>query len=49
MFCRDRFEKEYRYLFETFGHGNTIWSPLCSGILTGKYNEGKIPKDSRVG
>ena len=47
MFVRDRFEKEYRYIFEKFGYGTTIWSPLCSGLLSGKYNDGKIPKGSR--
>ena len=46
MFVRDRFEKEYRYLYERYGYGSTIWSPLASGILTGKYNNG-IPEDSR--
>lgn len=45
---RDRFEKEYRYLFERHGYGTTIWSPLCSGILTGKYNDGNIPEGSRL-
>ena len=28
--------------------GTTIWSPLCGGILSGKYNDGKIPEGSRV-
>tara|TARA_B100000700_G_scaffold326426_1_gene437938 strand:+ start:970 stop:1911 length:942 start_codon:yes stop_codon:yes gene_type:complete len=43
---RDRVEKEYKYLFEKYGLGTTIWSPLASGLLTGKYNDG-IPKKSR--
>jgi len=34
-------------LYENYGLGTTIWSPLASGILTGKYNEG-IPSDSRL-
>ncbi|KAF8738803.1 Aldo kereductase, partial [Rhizoctonia solani] len=35
-----RFESEYQYLYEKYGYGTTIWSPLASGILTGKYNNG---------
>lgn len=45
-FHRERFEVEYAPIFEQFKYGTTIWSPLASGLLTGKYNEG-IPKDSR--
>lgn len=44
---RSRVEKEYAPLFKTRGLGTTIWSPLASGLLTGKYNDG-IPKDSRL-
>jgi len=47
MFHRDRVEKEYAHLYEEIGLGATIWSPLASGLLTGKYNQG-IPKDSRM-
>jgi voltage-dependent potassium channel beta subunit len=43
---RDRVEHEYRRLYEEIGLGTTIWSPLASGLLTGKYLDG-IPKDSR--
>ena len=43
---RDRFEKEYKYIFKKYKIGSTIWSPLASGLLTGKYNKG-IPKKSR--
>ncbi len=43
---RERVEKEYRRLFRDYGYGATIWSPLASGLLTGKYNEG-IPEGSR--
>jgi voltage-dependent potassium channel beta subunit len=46
LFHRDRFEREYAPLYERIGLGTTIWSPLASGLLTGKYNEG-IPEDSR--
>jgi voltage-dependent potassium channel beta subunit len=47
MFVRERFEKEYAPLYEDFGLGTTIWSPLASGLLTGKYVEG-IPDGSRL-
>lgn len=46
MFHRERFEAEYAPLYEQLGYGTTIWSPLASGVLTGKYNNG-IPADSR--
>lgn len=45
-FHRERFEVEYKPLFQQFQYGTTIWSPLASGLLTGKYNDG-IPDDSR--
>jgi len=49
MFHRYRVENEYERLYheDTIGLGTTIWSPLASGLLTGKYNDG-IPEDSRV-
>lgn len=47
MFERNRFEKEYDILYRELGYGTTIWSPLASGLLSGKYNEG-IPVDSRA-
>lgn len=43
---RDRFEVEYARLIKDYRFGATIWSPLASGLLTGKYNNG-IPADSR--
>jgi voltage-dependent potassium channel beta subunit len=46
MFNRERVEKEYARLYKDIGLGTTIWSPLASGMLTGKYNSG-IPKGSR--
>ena len=46
LFKRWRFEVEYARLFGDYGYGSTTWSPLASGLLTGKYNSG-IPKDSR--
>lgn len=49
MFHRYRVENEYARLYhvDTIGLGTTIWSPLASGLLTGKYNDG-IPDDSRL-
>jgi voltage-dependent potassium channel beta subunit len=46
LFERTKLEKDYAGIFRTVGMGTTIWSPLASGLLTGKYNEG-IPEDSR--
>ena len=46
MLVRDRVESEYQLLCQEYGLGLTPFSPLKSGILTGKYNDG-IPKDSR--
>ncbi len=47
MFERQRFEKEYDLLYSELGYGTTIWSPLASGLLSGKYNNG-IPEGSRA-
>ena len=44
---RERVEVEYAPLYAEFGMGTTIWSPLASGLLTGKYNHG-VPADSRL-
>ncbi len=41
MLVRDKVEVEYGQIYKTVGLGTTIWSPLASGILTGKYNDGK--------
>lgn len=43
---RNKMEHEYLMIFKTVGMGTTIWSPLASGLLTGKYNNG-IPEGSR--
>ena len=48
MMVRDRFEKEYETLYEKHKYGTTVWSPLASGILSGRYNDGNIPEDSRM-
>ena len=47
MLTRRKVEKEYARLYEDIGLGLTIWSPLASGLLTGKYVDG-IPEDSRA-
>lgn len=47
MLHRDRVEREYKALYSEIGLGTTIWSPLASGLLTGKYSDG-IPKGSRL-
>lgn len=47
MLERRRVEKEYARLYDDIGLGTTIWSPLASGLLTGKYLEG-VPADSRA-
>ncbi|KIK62290.1 hypothetical protein GYMLUDRAFT_555546 [Collybiopsis luxurians FD-317 M1] len=47
MFHRERPEKEYAPLYRKYGLGTTVWSPLASGILTGKYNN-TIPPGSRL-
>ena len=47
LFHRERVEVEYAPLYKELGLGTTTWSPLASGLLTGKYNEG-IPAGSRL-
>lgn len=47
MFERSKMEKDYLLLFRDFGLGTTIWSPLASGLLTGKYNNA-MPTDNRL-
>jgi voltage-dependent potassium channel beta subunit len=46
LFERHKVEVEYNEIYKNVGLGTTIWSPLASGLLSGKYNDG-IPKDSR--
>jgi voltage-dependent potassium channel beta subunit len=48
MFVRNKVEVEYAQIYKTVGLGTTIWSPLASGILSGKYNE-QFPDDTRLG
>lgn len=47
LFVREKVEHDYLPLYDLMGLGTTIWSPLASGALTGKYNDG-IPADSRM-
>ena len=44
---RERVEREYARLYRDIGIGTTVWSPLASGLLTGKYNDG-VPAGSRA-
>jgi voltage-dependent potassium channel beta subunit len=46
LFKRHRFSSEYQRVYKEYGYGSTTWSPLESGLLTGKYNKG-IPEGSR--
>ncbi|MDH5456104.1 MAG: aldo/keto reductase, partial [Gammaproteobacteria bacterium] len=46
LFEQHRFGPEYDAVYKDHGYGSTTWSPLASGMLTGKYKSG-IPKDSR--
>lgn len=47
LFARDKVEEEFSRLYEDIGLGLTTWSPLASGLLTGKYIDG-VPADSRA-
>ncbi len=47
LFERQKVEVDYATIFKNVGMGTTIWSPLASGLLTGKYNDG-VPADSRL-
>ena len=47
LFVRNKVEREFEPLYRLMGLGTTIWSPLASGLLTGKYSNG-IPADSRM-
>ena len=47
MFHRERVEREFARLYSQIGLGTTVWSPLASGVLTGKYNDG-VPEHSRL-
>jgi len=42
MFERTRVDKDYSRLFDLYGYGTTVWSPLAGGLLAGRYNN-EIP------
>ena len=48
MFSRHKVEVEFSQIYKTVGLGTTIWSPLASGLLSGKYNH-QFPEDTRLG
>lgn len=48
MLTRQKVEVEFSQIYKTVGLGTTIWSPLASGVLTGKYNQNKNPKGTRL-
>ncbi len=48
LLARTKFEEDTVPALEKYGMGSVVWSPLASGLLTGKYDEG-IPADSRLG
>ncbi|MFY7667416.1 MAG: aldo/keto reductase, partial [Crocinitomicaceae bacterium] len=48
MFSRHKVEVEFSQIYKTVGLGTTIWSPLASGLLSGKYND-QFPSDTRLG
>ncbi len=47
LFERTKVEADFSEIYKNVGLGTTIWSPLCSGLLTGKYNDG-IPENARL-
>ena len=48
MLHRQKIESDYVPIYQKYGLGTTIWSPLSSGVLTGKYSKDHIPPDSRL-
>lgn len=48
LLAREKVEAEYVPLYKNYGTGLTTWSPLASGVLTGKYTKDNIPADSRL-
>lgn len=48
LFEREKVEKDYLPLYKRFGTGLTTWSPLASGVLSGKYSKDNIPEGSRL-
>lgn len=48
LISKERFEEEYKEVFEKYQIGTTIWSPLATGLLTGKYNDGNPDEKTRL-
>ncbi len=48
MLHRTKIESDYVPIYQKYGLGTTIWSPLSGGVLTGKYSRDHIPPDSRL-
>eukprot|EP00271_Cylindrocystis_brebissonii_P002921 TRINITY_DN13674_c0_g1_i1.p1 TRINITY_DN13674_c0_g1~~TRINITY_DN13674_c0_g1_i1.p1 ORF type:complete len:329 (+),score=68.01 TRINITY_DN13674_c0_g1_i1:222-1208(+) len=49
ILAREKVEIDFLPLYAKYGTGLTTWSPLCSGVLTGKYTKENIPEGSRLG
>ena len=47
MLHRDVFERDYAPIFDQYGTGTTVWGPIAGGLLSGKYNDGKVPENAR--
>ena len=47
MIVRKKFEVELAPIFQKYGFASTTWSPLCGGLLTGKYSINNYPKETR--
>lgn len=47
MLVRDVFERDYAPIFDQYHTGTTVWSPICGGLLSGKFNDGNIPEGTR--
>ena len=48
LLVREKVEGEYVPVFKRYNYGTTVWSPLASGFLSGKYNDGVPPGDARL-
>jgi len=48
LLARQKVEKEFLPLYQNYGTGLTTWSPLASGVLSGKYSKGHVPEGSRL-
>jgi aryl-alcohol dehydrogenase-like predicted oxidoreductase len=48
MIWRTKMERDYTLLFDKYRLGTTVYSPMAQGVLSGRYNDGEIPADSRI-